>query len=264
MLSTPADLLSGLEIELDELRRLLADVDDRGWELATRLPGWSVKDNVSHVVGMALLLLGRPAPEVELPVTATHIRNDAGRWMEFAVQARRDRPGGEVAAELAQVGRELCEELARRTDESWSDTIEGPFGSTPRLADMVSIVVFDWWCHEQDLREALARPGHVAGPVATHARDRILGGLQRLLPQRVDVDRRVLLTIDVSGDEPGRADVPLGEGDGDEALIVSADLVTWNSLFCGRGPLDALLGVVTVDGDRHLAERVLAACPSTP
>src|SRR6266571_1303476 len=69
------------------------------WERATECPGWTVKDQLSHVVGVERTLLGEPLPA---PVDAPYVRNDFGRIMEAGVAARRVLPGPEVRAELAE------------------------------------------------------------------------------------------------------------------------------------------------------------------
>lgn len=273
MLTTPAELTEGVAEELAALADLAATVEGDEWVRATRLPGWTVQDNFAHLAGGAHMLLGRPAPELELGAHLTHLRSDVARWMEYAVEARRSWSGPDVAADLATAGAELLAELRARPTDRFDEPCPGPMGSTPPLAPMLSIVLFDWWCHEQDVREALARPGHEAGPVALHARDRILGGLRHTLPLLVAVEAAVDLTLEVTGPDPSATAVALrpdgGSGDGaDEGqpsvLSLRADLLTWNALACGRALGRPLLDAVEFDGDPVLAERVLAACPFTP
>ena len=270
MLRTPAELCAGYAEQADAFASLVSTFRGDEWDRATRLPGWSVKDNLSHVAGGAHMLLGRPAPEIDLPSHLTHIRNDVGRWMEYAVEARRPAPGPQVAAELASVGAELVDMLRAAGDDALTATIEGPLGSRPKLGDMLSIALFDWWCHEQDVREALGRPGHVDGTVAVHSRARILGGLRRTLPAAVELDRPVRLVMHVTGPDQATAEAFFGGGDADDAVAsaetvtVRANLLTWNALACGRELGAPLHDVIEVDGDVLLAERILAAAPMTP
>ena len=37
---------------------LLAELDDAQWRLPSPLPGWSVQDNVAHIVGTEAMLSG--------------------------------------------------------------------------------------------------------------------------------------------------------------------------------------------------------------
>ena len=84
------------------------------WDLPTACPGWSVKDNVSHVIGTEAMLLGRPLPEVELPDDLAHVRNDIGRYNEVWVETYRPRRPAEVVADLRSVVAERRAALARR------------------------------------------------------------------------------------------------------------------------------------------------------
>ncbi|GAA4309835.1 hypothetical protein GCM10023178_74440 [Actinomadura luteofluorescens] len=80
---------------------LAATLSDDDWDRPTECPGWTVKDQFSHLAGVERDLLGDPAPPVELPELG-HLRNDFARYLENAVHARRPVPGPRVAAELAK------------------------------------------------------------------------------------------------------------------------------------------------------------------
>lgn len=54
---------------------------------ATELPGWSVKDNLSHLCGVEYSLLGRPKPDPTYD--PTHVRKDLGALNEGDVNLRR-------------------------------------------------------------------------------------------------------------------------------------------------------------------------------
>ncbi len=54
------------------------------------LPGWSVQDNVSHIVGTEAMLSGEPGPTIEIDREASeHVRNDIGVFNEQWVEALR-------------------------------------------------------------------------------------------------------------------------------------------------------------------------------
>jgi|SRR5450631_2860459 len=57
---------------------------------ATECPGWTVHDQISHVVGVEAWLEGYKDPRVKMP-QYEHIRNDLGRRVEYAVEVRRGR-----------------------------------------------------------------------------------------------------------------------------------------------------------------------------
>ena len=54
---------------IEELTEVWASVvvaceqlDDEQWDRPTDCPGWSVKDNLSHLIGIERMLLGDPSP----------------------------------------------------------------------------------------------------------------------------------------------------------------------------------------------------------
>ena len=61
----------------------------------TDCPGWTVHDQIAHVVGVEAWLEGHKDPRVDLP-QYEHIRNELGKKVEYAVEVRRGRTGAEV------------------------------------------------------------------------------------------------------------------------------------------------------------------------
>ncbi len=127
------------------------------WDLDTDCPGWSVKDQLSHLIGIEHLLLGDPAPP-PLAEWPDHVRNAFGEMNEAWVEARRRTPGAEVVAEFVEVANRRVAELrampASRFDEiGWS-----PVGEVP-YREFMETRVLDSWAHEQDIRRAVGRPG---------------------------------------------------------------------------------------------------------
>ena len=83
------------------VRDLARGLEDDEWGLPTDLPGWSVRDNVAHVVAVEDELAGRPLPD-HLPDYAalTHVTNPFAAHMEIGVDYRRLMPPGDLIAEL--------------------------------------------------------------------------------------------------------------------------------------------------------------------
>lgn len=129
------------------------------FDLPTQCPGWTVKDQISHVVGAESVLAGGTEEAVEIP-DHPWIRNDAGRVIEHSVQARRSRSGHEVVQELAHVLQRRLRAL--RDPELTLDSPMPPllFGEGT-VGVQLPMRTIDIWCHEQDLREALDRPGNL-------------------------------------------------------------------------------------------------------
>src|SRR5690606_24964356 len=73
-----------LETEWATIAALGATLDEAQWATMTDCPGWTAKDNVSHLVGIENMLRGAPAdpPVDERPA---HVKNDFGAFNEAAV-----------------------------------------------------------------------------------------------------------------------------------------------------------------------------------
>ena len=84
-------VLPALDEEFDAIIGLAASLAPGDWERPTACPGWSVKDNLAHVIGTEAMLAGRPLPEVELG-DASHLRNDIARFNEHWVESYRRGP----------------------------------------------------------------------------------------------------------------------------------------------------------------------------
>ena len=162
----------------------------------TECPGWTVHDQLSHVVGVESRLAGHLDPRVEMPDYG-HIRNDLGKRVEFAVEVRRGRTGTEVVAELEDV---LAQRLSTLRDPVLTDSsiIAGPFG--PDLAATVVLMrTFDVWAHEQDIRSALGRPGNLDSPAAAVFVSAVMLQLPRLIAKGAGLEPGHAVVIDVTG-----------------------------------------------------------------
>jgi uncharacterized protein (TIGR03083 family) len=166
----------------------------------TECPGWTVHDQISHVVGVEAWLGGHKDPRVEMP-HYDHIRNDLGKKVEYAVEVRRGRTGAEVVTELEDV---LAQRLATLRSPDLTDTsiIAGPFG--PEQAAIVLLLrTFDVWTHEQDIRSALRRPGNLDSPAAAVVVRSVMTQLPKLVARGAAVEPGSSVVIDVTG--PGSA-----------------------------------------------------------
>ena len=165
----------------------------------TDCPGWTVHDQISHVVGVEARLGGHKDPRVELP-HYEHIRNDLGKRVEYAVEVRRGRSGAEVLAELEDV---LAQRLSALRDPGLTDTsiIAGPFG--PDQATTVLLLrVFDVWTHEQDIHGALGRPGDLDSPAAAVVVGSVMRELPKVLARSGALRPGQPVVLDVTGPSP--------------------------------------------------------------
>lgn len=238
------------------------------WKRPTECPGWSVQDVVSHLVGVELLLLGDdPAPGHALPDDLPHVRNDFGRMLEAAVDARRSRTGPEVLAEL---GATLERRLAALPAQDPEEPTVAPNGRTVPYAEFMVFRAFDCWTHEQDVRRAVGRPGNLGTPGAERARRILEPGLPMVVAKRAGAAPGQNVAFEIVGDLPFTSYVRVDEdGRGHAADAPGTPLTTlrmdWETfvrLAAGRCAPDDV--TVAVTGDAALADRILAALGMTP
>ncbi|WP_377638878.1 maleylpyruvate isomerase family mycothiol-dependent enzyme [Oryzobacter terrae] len=245
-------------------------------DLPTDCPGWTVHDQVAHVAGAEALTAGDPTPDLDVS-THAHVRHDFGALMEKFVEARRERSLEEVLDELEE---RLEERLAFfASDEGWeAREVDGPFGRTT-WPQLLAIRTFDVWVHEQDLREALGRPGGLEGAAASIAMTSLVEALPRIVARTAEVPPGNAVVVELTGptaarvgvrveERDGRAlGVPLFTGDPDEHPDVVTTTLTMSTQVAGRlvgGRRDPDDLHVVVSGDVDVARRVLAAMAITP
>ena len=67
----------------DRRPRSAKNCDPGQWKMLTDLPGWTVHDNVAHMIGTERMLLGeQPDAGADDAGAAPHVRNDIGKANE--------------------------------------------------------------------------------------------------------------------------------------------------------------------------------------
>ena len=79
----PNDTIDKLEAIWTSVSWLGADLDEREWKLPTDLAGWSVQDNLAHMIGTERKLQGLPAA-TPLDDFGGHVKNTIGKFNEPA------------------------------------------------------------------------------------------------------------------------------------------------------------------------------------
>jgi uncharacterized protein (TIGR03083 family) len=255
------ELLSSVWSSIEALCR---DLDDASWDTPTDCPGWSVKDNVAHMIGTERMLLGEQPPSTGA-LEAPHVRNDIGRHNEQWVEPYRALPGRDVLAAFHDVASRRLEALRSMTTEQWDAEGFTPEGPGP-YKQFMAIRVFDCWFHDQDIREALGTPGDLVGPVADLSIRRIARGLPYVVGKKAAAPQGSTVVFDVRGDP--RVVVPVGV-DGRAAVLETApeeptvrltmDRRTYARLAGGRwmGERTVADGRIEFAGDRQLGERIV-------
>ncbi|MGP4109541.1 maleylpyruvate isomerase family mycothiol-dependent enzyme [Streptomyces sp. 4N509B] len=259
---------------VEAISELVSSLVDGEWNRPTECPGWSVRDVVSHVIGVECEALGDPRPIHTLPRDLFHVTNEAKRYMEVQVDVRRHHTSPEMTSELEYTiirrSRQLRNE--RRKPE---DIVSHPIFGKLSVLDFLRLRVFDVWTHEQDIRRAVGQPGNLDSPAAHIARDVMLARLPKVVAKDAKAPRRSAVVFDVSGpveflrtvrvDDEGRGTV-----DGSPSLgplvTFTTDWETYARLACGRVRPTAkkVADRLRVEGEQDLADRILASFAITP
>ncbi len=248
------------------ISELCEGLTDEQWQASTECPGWTVQDQLSHLVGGEARFMGRPAPEHELSERPDYIRNDAGAFNEVVVDYRRSWPGERVLAEFREVTAERLEQLRAMSDEDLSAESWTPIGPGT-VRDLLAVRAFDAWTHEQDVRRALGRPGALDGVGAAHSVQRCLSAMPFVVGKKAGAPDGATVVFEVTGPTPatlavrvadGRAK-PVAQAPAEPTVRLTMDTEAFTRLGCGRwDPKEALdRGLATVAGDRDLGARIL-------
>lgn len=253
-----------LEIEWQEMANLASGFTDEQWEVPTELPGWSVKDCYSHVVGTEQMVRSEPAPEVDLS-GLTHLTAPSSAVTEPPVHLRRSRSGADVLAEFRQITQERIAELKALPPDKWEEVGFTPAGPGP-FREFMNIRAFDCWMHEQDVRRALGLPGNVTGPVAEHAMRRCEMAMGYVVGKKAAAPNGSSVTFEITGPisrtipvvVDGRAAV-VDSAPADPTVTIRMAAETFWCLGGGRWDPDQVLadGKVEIIGDRQLGETVV-------
>jgi uncharacterized protein (TIGR03083 family) len=268
---------SALKAQLDEvwtsLGTLGAGLSDADWRAPTSCPGWSVAAQYAHVVGTESMILGRPNPEVD-PGRPDHVRNDIGGFNEAWVVSLASESQESVLARLAEVTSARRAAMAEMTEDDFAAPSFTPVGQADYRRFM-QIRVFDCWVHEQDVRDAVDRPGHGEGPVAEQSVDEIVRALGYIVGKKAAAPPGSSVRIALTG--PVQRDVEVAVVDGRARVVDGIDATptttltlsstAFTRLACGRVDADSVtngaFGGVTVAGDTTVGARIIAALPFT-
>jgi uncharacterized protein (TIGR03083 family) len=237
------------------------------WALPTECPGWDVKDQLSHLIGIERLLLGEAAPAWDGPF-GEHVKTDFAAMNEPWVAVRRSQSGDAVLAEFNEVTARRLAVLDALDDEAWAKVGWSPVGDVPH-ARFMETRVFDSWAHEQDVRHALDRPGGTGNHASAFGLGQVQAAMGFVVGKKAAAPDGSVVRFAVTGDpgdareftlamEGGRAKPASDEANPTVTLTMSS--VDFNRLGCGRVTADQLRskgGSVVVEGDEALGQRIL-------
>ncbi len=256
---------------VDAISEMVQSLVDGEWNRRTPCPGWSVRDIVSHVIGMDCEMLGDPRPIHALPRDLFHVTTEHQRYMEMQVDVRRHHTAPEMTAELEYTvirrnrqlrnesrdpGARCAARWARRSP--WKRPTacgRSTCGCTNRTCVRPSAAP------ATSTRRALRRAGRAAGGAAPCRRQ------ERRAPRSsavvFDVHGPVEFLRTVRVDIQGRGTLETAPALGPAAAL-TLDWETYVRLACGRVTPESVADRVKTEGDQDLASAILRHFCVTP
>ncbi|MFE5796156.1 maleylpyruvate isomerase family mycothiol-dependent enzyme [Streptomyces sp. NPDC056503] len=257
---------------IEAIAELVQPLVEGEWNRATPCPGWSVRDIVSHVIGLETEMLGDPRPIHSLPRDLYHVRSEFARYMEVQVDVRRHHTAPEMTSELEYILIRRARQL-RNENRSPDHVIRAPLGTEQTLEQGYRLRAFDTWVHEQDLRIALGVPGNLDSPGAFVVRDMLLEALPKVVAKGAGAPANSAVVVDVTGpveflrtvrvNAEGRGSIDGAPSLG-PAVTLATDWETYVRLACGRVRPAEVADRVKVEGDGDLAAAILDHFAVTP
>ena len=258
----PTDTINALEQCWLSLSEFGVSLTEAEWKTSTDLPGWSVQDNLSHLIGVERVMQGLAATEHRGPA-ADYIRNPIGEANEHEVDVRRSASGAEVLGEWNDIVATRLHTLHTADDAYFAQPAVTPIGPGT-LADFLNMRVLDCWLHEQDMRRATGHAGNLSGPAAEHTVDRLIRTIPIVVGKRAATPEGKAVAINITGGverhlicqvQNGRASV-VGEASVPPLATIGLSTESFIVLAAGRRTSDRVDATTT--GDQELAQRVLS------
>ncbi len=268
---TDGELAAALGATWESIRNLLSQLSEEDWERPTDCPGWTVKDQVSHLSTFELqwFLRGEtPAfDRTSSPELYAHVQNELGEQNEAWIAERRSWPPADVVAEFERVTeKRLIQINAARYYPKGFDTIITTFKGDEPMRDALELRLFDIWVHEQDIRRAVSKPGNTEGPAMLHARERMINSLPWAAVKQANLPEGSTVGVSLYGSEQFLKAIHVQDGKG--SFVQAADSrptaaitmheQTFLRVTTGRADPKPLIedGTISLRGDLALAEQM--------
>ena len=244
------DVVPQLIDEWAAIDALLSSLRPEDWRRPTPLPGWDVQDTVAHIIGTEAMLAGDEMPTVATDVKAlSHVRNDIAAANEVWVESLRGTDPAAVLDRFRSVTSRRAAALAAMTQDDFDAPSWTPVGKST-YGRFMQIRLFDCWLHEQDIRDAVDRPGHENGAAAEASVDEIERALGFVVGKRAAAPDGAAVTIELTGPVTRHIHVVV---DGRAQVVHELDRPATTVLRLGSGLFVRLAGG-RVDPAAHLAE----------
>ena len=236
--------------------------------LPTECPGWDVKDQLSHLIGIERTIMGEAPPEWDGPL-GDHVKNDFAASNEVWIAVRRPLEGAAVRAEFLDVTGIRLQHLGELTEDEWAVVGWSPVGQVP-YASFMEVRAFDSWVHEQDARRALDRPGGCGNVASAMSLARVEGAMPFVVGKKAACAEGTAVRFEIAGaGDDARAFTVAVEGtranvvdhDVTPTVTLSLSSLDFLRLGCGRATAAQVeaAGELAMAGDAAVGRQVLGA-----
>src|SRR5262249_55163583 len=152
-------LASDLSIETEWLRAVLGGLGDAGWDRATPAPGWSVRDQITHLAYFDEATTMAATDPDRFRQHRQEVLADIDAFTTAVAAANRHRPGTEILAWFDRARATMLAAITRldpRGRAPW-------YGPDMSVMPLLTARIMETWAHGQDVADALGVE-HVVTP----------------------------------------------------------------------------------------------------
>ncbi|CAM3064719.1 maleylpyruvate isomerase family mycothiol-dependent enzyme [Prescottella defluvii] len=258
-------LVDALSEQWAVLDDVLSTVEGDAWITPTALPGWTVRDIVSHIIGTESMLSGLEPPPTAIDVhTLPHVRNEIGALNERWVEGLRAHTGQQILTMFREITSSRLEVLGAMTQADFDAAALTPVGPAT-YGRFMRIRLFDCWVHEHDIRDALgAPPGDEGGSRGELAFTEIAGALGFIVGKLGHAPDGARVTFELSGplaraihvEVDGRAAV-VPQLSGPATSTIAMDSRLFTRVATGRTTAAEHVSEFGLGGDTEVGRRIV-------
>lgn len=245
-------------------REVLAGLDAEQWSAPTPLPGWDVADVVAHLIGTESMLAGMDVPASEADVNElSHVRNAIGAVNEQWVVHLAGTPPAELLERFEKTVASRLASLEGMDDDTWNAESFTPAGRDT-YGRFMRIRVFDCWLHEQDIRDAVGKPGGDSSAVVAQTLDEMTDALGYVVGKLASAPAGSRVTYELTGNRGRSIHVEVGERatvveqlTAPATVTLTMPIGTFVRLSGGRIDAATARQQIEIDGDVELGESLI-------
>jgi uncharacterized protein (TIGR03083 family) len=252
-----------LRREFSAIDELCASLTPDQWKVATCLPGWSVQDAVSHIVGTESMLAGVQTPTAAVGPNPDHVKNPVAEVNETWVASMRPLSGAELLARYREITAKRLDSLDAMTQEDFDGPSWTPAGPDETYGRFMRIRHFDCFMHEQDIRGPVGAPLRSDPAAIESSLEEVETSLGYIVGRRASMPEGARVRIDLTGPVE-RSYLVLVEGrargvdafDGPPTVGIELPAMLFLRLTGGRSDANPGPDEIRTSGDRALAEQL--------